>query len=80
MHLSSNGGSPQSFRPSVVLVEYRGCCVPPKNGGGGGEEEAPSLSTGRGAPQNGDGPDQTDVALMRLVALPRHKKNTGERI
>ena len=38
-------------------------------------EEAPSLSTVRGAPQNGDGPDQADVALMSLVALQRHKKS-----
>ena len=48
-----------------------------KMGGGGGG--APSLSTVRGAPQNGDGPDQTDVALMRLVALPRHKKSDATR-
>ena len=41
-------------------------------------EEAPSLSTVRGAPQNGDGSDQADVVLMRLVALPRHKKRVKQ--
>ena len=32
-------------------------------------EEAPNLSTVRGAPQNGGGPAEADVALMRLMAL-----------
>ena len=56
------------------MGSQRGCCVPPKERG----EEAPGLSTVRGAPQNGDGPDHADVALMRLVALPRHTKKVKQ--
>ena len=53
---------------------HKGCSVPPEKGGGGGEEEAPTASTVRGAPQDGDGPAEADVALMCPMALPHHIK------
>ena len=39
-----------------------------------GEEEAPSLSTVRGVPQNGDGPPEADVALMRHSSAVSQQK------
>ena len=50
------------FFSSFFFSTFNSCkgvlCILPKRKG----EEAPSLSTVRGASQNGDGPDQADVA------------------
>ena len=63
--------------PTIMQLVIEGVVMYCQKGGGGGEE-APSLSTARGAPQNGDGPDQADVVLMPLMALPCHKKKVKQ--